>query len=334
MLSEDTLIARYLAPIAGTGGLGLLDDAAVLSPPAGHDLVLTKDALVAGVHFFADDPPASIARKALRVNLSDLAAKGAVPAGFLLAFALPKGIDAAWIAPFAAALGEDARDYGCPLLGGDTVRASGGLTLSITALGYCPTGRMVLRTTGRAGHVLAVTGTIGDSALGLQLRLNPEAAWARTLSDESRRFLADRYLHPSPRNALAVVIREYAAAAMDVSDGLLGDAVKLAASAGSMGVAIAPRIDLGAIPLSAAAREALSLEPALIGTIATGGDDYEVLMAVAPDRLAGLSSACAALGCAVTPIGELGAGQTPVFTALDGSPARFGQLKFEHAWQR
>ncbi|MCX7325676.1 MAG: thiamine-phosphate kinase [Hyphomicrobiales bacterium] len=334
MLSEDTLIARYLAPIAGTGGLGLLDDAAVLSPPVGHDLVVTQDALVAGLHFFADDPPASIARKALRVNLSDLAAKGAVPAGFLLAFALPKGIDEAWIAPFAAALGEDAQDFGCQLLGGDTVRASGGLTLSITALGYCPTGRMVRRTTGQPGHVLAVTGTIGDSALGLQLRLTPDAAWARTLSAGSRQFLADRYLHPRPRNALALAIREYVGAAMDVSDGLLGDAVKLAAAAGSIGIAIAPRIDLGAIPLSAAAREALSLEPALIDTIATGGDDYEVLMAVEPDRLAGLTSACGALGCAVTPIGTLCAGQTPAFTALDGSPVRFGKLKFEHEWQR
>lgn len=334
MLSEDTLIARYLAPIAGDGALTLLDDAAVLSPPPGHDLVLTKDALVAGVHFFADDPPASIARKALRVNLSDLAAKGAVPAGFLLALALPKGVDEAWIAPFAAALGADARSYGCPLLGGDTVKASGGLTLSITALGYCPTGRMVQRTTGRAGHVLAVTGTIGDAALGLQLRLDPDADWVRKLPEVSRRFLADRYLHPQPRNALALAIRDHASAAMDISDGLLGDAVKLAASASSKGQTVAPRIALGDIPLSAAAREALALEPTLINTIATGGDDYEVLVAVEQDSLDALTSACAAAGGTLTAIGELAAGTDPAFTARDGSPAQFDHLKFEHDWQR
>ena len=153
MISEDTIISRYLAPIAGQGALTLLDDAALLSPPSGHDLVLTKDALVAGVHFFADDPPASIAKKALRVNLSDLAAKGATPAGFLLALAVPRGLDESWIAAFAAGLGEDAKTYACPLLGGDTVKASGGLTLSVTALGYCPSGSMVQRTTGTPGPV-------------------------------------------------------------------------------------------------------------------------------------------------------------------------------------
>jgi thiamine-monophosphate kinase len=333
MISEDLLIARYLAPIAGEGSLALLDDAAMLSPPPGHDLVLTKDALVAGVHFFADDPPASIARKALRVNLSDLAAKGAMPAGFLLALALPTTVDESWIAAFAAGLGEDVRAYGCPLLGGDTVKASGGLTISITAIGYCEAGRMVKRTSGRVGQRLAVTGTIGDAALGLQMRLHPDASWVRSLSASARAHLSDRYLHPQPRNVLASIIRDHAAAAMDVSDGLLGDAVKLAASAVDEGVATAPRINFANVPLSSAAREAIELESRLIKTIVTGGDDYEVLMAVAEEHVSPLIAACAKAGCDAAVIGELVVGGDPVFVDLDGTHARFGALKFEHEFK-
>ncbi len=333
MISEDTIIARYLAPIAGSGALTLLDDAALLSPPPGHDLVLTKDALVAGVHFFADDPPDSIARKALRVNLSDLAAKGAVPAGFLLALALPRGLDESWIAAFAAGLGEDAKAYACPLLGGDTVKASGGLTLSITALGYCPAGSMVQRTTGKPGQTLMVTGTIGDAALGLQIRLNPDAGWVRGLSTRSLDFLSDRYLHPQPRTALTEAIRAHAGAAMDVSDGLLGDAVKLASAASAHGVRCAARIDLGQIPLSPAAREALDLDDSLITTIATGGDDYEVLMAVDDRSVMALADACERLGCPAARIGSLINGTAPDFTGIDGASMTFDTLKFEHDWR-
>lgn len=333
MISEDLLITRYLAPIAGKGSLALLDDAAVLTPPPGHDLVLTKDALVAGVHFFAEDPPASIARKALRVNLSDLAAKGATPAGFLLALALPTSTDESWVAAFAEGLGSDALAYACPLLGGDTVKASGGLTISITAIGYCEMGRMVKRTSGLPGHTLMVTGSIGDAALGLQMRLQPDAAWVRGISAGARAHLADRYLHPQPRNALAGFIRDHAAAAMDVSDGLLGDAVKLAHSAHAHGVIASPRIDLARVPLSSAAQEALALEPRLISTIVTGGDDYEVLMAVADEHVSPLATACAKAGCKVRAIGELIAGTKPSFIGLDGAATSFGSLKFEHEFQ-
>ena len=332
MISEDILIARYLAPISGAGSMSLLDDAAVLSPPRGHDLVLTKDALVAGVHFFADDPPQSIARKALRVNLSDLAAKGATPAGFLLALALPSDIDESWIKAFAGGLVDDARAYACPLLGGDTVKASGGLTISVTAIGYCETGRMVKRTSGRSGHKLMVTGTIGDAALGLQVRLQPDAAWVRALSPDARAQLADRYLHPQPRNVLATIIRDHAAAAMDVSDGLLGDAMKLAASARVHGVSVAPRIDLALVPLSLAAQQAIAHDPALISTIVTGGDDYEVLMAASEDQVERVASACGTLRVTATVIGELVDGQAAVFVGRDGQPVHFGTHKFEHAW--
>src|SRR4051794_27365247 len=131
---EEHLIARYFRPLAThPGAFGLLDDAATLTPPEGHDLVLKTDPIICGVHFFPDDPPEAVARKALRVNLSDLAAKGAQPYGFLLALALPRDIDAAWLEAFARGLGEDANAYGCHLLGGDTDRTPGPLTVAITA---------------------------------------------------------------------------------------------------------------------------------------------------------------------------------------------------------
>src|SRR5271165_6911376 len=216
--SEDELIARFFAPYAGPAALGLRDDAALLSPPPGCDLVLTTDALVAGVHFFADDPPDSIARKALRVNLSDLAAKGARPLGFLLSLALPPDWTEAWLSAFAAALGEDGMAYGCPLAGGDTVRTPGPLTLSITAFGAVPTGRMALRSGVKPGDRLYVTGTIGDAAIGLLIRQGRGPGIP--LAD--RDFLLDRYLKPQPRVAFAPVMAAHAHGGMDVSDGFVG----------------------------------------------------------------------------------------------------------------
>ena len=168
---EDRLIARHFKPLARhPGALGLTDDAAVLTPPPGQALVLTADAIVGGVHFFPRDAADAIARKALRVNLSDLAAKGAQPAGFLLTLALPRGVGERWLKAFARGLGADARRYDCPLLGGDTVATPGPVTISITAFGTLPEGTMVRRAGARVGDHVIVTGTISDAALGLRLR--------------------------------------------------------------------------------------------------------------------------------------------------------------------
>lgn len=319
--------------MAGTGAFGLKDDAAVLAIDPDTELVLTKDMIVSGVHFFPDDPPDAIARKALRVNLSDLAAKGAKPVGFLLGLGLPPGVTESWIAAFASGLGADAAAYGCPLLGGDTVRSPGGLVLSVTAFGVCPRGRMVQRTTGLPGMILAVTGTIGDAALGLQLRLNPGSGWGQALPETVRNTLLDRYLHPQPRTHLASIVRAHAAAAMDISDGLLGDAAKLAASATLHGLTCAPTIDLRRIPLSQAAAEAVAREPALVDVIATGGDDYEILMALEPAKLAPLQEAARALGVEVTAVGELTEAASPSFIGPDGQLRTGGPLKFEHQFE-
>jgi thiamine-monophosphate kinase len=321
---EDDLIARFFAPLAGPDGLGLKDDVALLTPAAGRDLVVTTDALVAGVHFFADDPADAIARKSLRVNLSDLAAKGATPLGFLLSLALPKDWTAQWLEAFAGGLGDDARVYGCPLLGGDTVKTPGPLTLSITALGSVPSGRMAARTGVRPGHRLYVTGTIGDAALGLRLRLGQ--GQGPELSQPHRLYLLDRYLLPRPRLALSPAMAAYAEGGMDVSDGFVGDLSKMLRVSG-----VSARIELKNLPLSQAASAAIAADPALFEIAATGGDDYELLAAVAPACARDFEAAALAAGVALTCVGEALAGSAPPdFIGRDGREIHFRQGAFSH----
>jgi thiamine-monophosphate kinase len=323
-LSEDDLIARFFAPKAAPEGLGLRDDAALLPAQAG-DLVLTTDALVAGVHFFADDPPSAIARKALRVNLSDLAAKGAEPVGFLLALALPSDWTEAWLEAFANGLSDDAVAYRCPLFGGDTVKTPGPLMVSITAFGRIESGRMARRDGVRPADLLYVSGTIGDAALGLKLRLGAPA-WAPGLEEKSRAHLLDRYLLPQPRSALAETMRQFAHGGMDVSDGLVGDLTKMLRVSGVSG-----RIDLTLLPLSVAAKAALALDGDLIETIATGGDDYEVLASVGPDEAAAFEQSAAAAGTKVSRIGEAVRGEgAPQFVGPGGRVLSFTRGSFSH----
>jgi thiamine-monophosphate kinase len=320
--SEDELIARFFAPLAGPAGLGLADDAALIKPPAGCDLVATADALVAGVHFFADDPPDAIARKALRVNLSDLAAKGARPLGFLLSLALPADWTENWLESFANGLGEDARLFGCPLIGGDTVRTTGPLTLSLAALGSVQTGKMVARSGVRAGDRLYVSGTIGDSALGLRLRQGQ----GPKLAEGFCRHLIERYLLPRPRLALVPAMAVFAHGGMDVSDGLVGDLTKMLRVSG-----VTARIDLALMPLSDAASAAIACDPKLFEVAATGGDDYELLAAVSPEAASDFEAAAASAGVGVTLIGEVAAGKEPPrFVGRDGNDMAFARGAFRH----
>lgn len=298
---EDDLIARYFKPLAtAPGALGLTDDAAILQA-GGDDVVVTTDAIVAGVHFLPDDPPDTVARKALRVNLSDLAAKGAEPAGFVLTLAL-HDVSEAWLAPFARALGEDADQLGCPLLGGDTVSTPGPAMISITAFGRVPPGKMVKRSTAQIGDVLVVSGTIGDATLGLAVLKGEQGP----LDGDAvaREVLVDRYRVPQPRVALAHAVRDHASAAMDVSDGLMGDLAKLCSASGVSAV-----VEAAALPLSGSARTWLASDPSLVARLVSGGDDYEILCAVPENRLAAFQLAVRSAGVPVGVIGRIVAGE-------------------------
>jgi thiamine-monophosphate kinase len=297
---EDDLIARYFRPVAtAPGALGLVDDAAVLQGQ-GDDLVVTTDAIVEGVHFLKDDPPDTVARKALRVNLSDLAAKGAAPAGFVLTLAL-REVRETWLAPFARALGEDTAQFGCPLLGGDTVSTPGPLMISITAFGRVPSGTMVRRDGAKPGDHLVVTGTIGDAALGLDVLKGGAAALGSDA--HARDTLISRYRVPQPRVALARAVREHASAAMDVSDGLMGDLAKLCAASGVSAV-----VNAGALPLSAPVRALLVERRIGLEALVSGGDDYEILCTIPENRLGSFTDAAARAGVPAAVIGMIEAG--------------------------
>jgi thiamine-monophosphate kinase len=312
---EDRLIARFFKPLAThPAALGLSDDTAVLKPPPGCDLVLTTDAIMAGVHFFPDDPPGQLARKALRVNLSDLAAKGAKPLGFLLSLALPIDVSDSWLSSFATGLKADADSYGCSLLGGDTDRTPGPLTISIAMFGMVPEDTMVRRAGARPGDRLMVTGTIGDAALGVKLRRG--AAWKLPL--QAREYLLARYLLPQPRTVLADALRAQASAAMDISDGLAGDLAKLCRVSG-----VAAQVDVEKIPLSDAAKIAIESESSLLETGLTGGDDYEILCTVPHDRAARFAAAAASADVPVTEIGVISDGEDVQFLNRDGKPMQF-----------
>jgi thiamine-monophosphate kinase len=323
---EDRLIARHFKPIARhPGALGLTDDAAMLTPPPGHALVVTADAIVGGVHFFPDDPPDAIARKALRVNLSDLAAKGAKPAGFVLTLALPKSVGDDWLKNFARGLGADAKTYDCPLLGGDTVYTPGPVTISITALGTVPKKKMVRRSGARVGDHVLVTGTIGDAAIGLRLRKERGAARRWKLDAVMQRHLLARYLLPQPRNALAEAFRLYASAAMDVSDGLAGDLGKLCRASG-----VGAEVDVARVPLSKAALAVLVADSKATETMLTGGDDFEVVATVPPRKLKPFLAAARRAGVPATAIGRITAGARARFLGPDNRLLRFARTSFSH----
>jgi thiamine-monophosphate kinase len=322
---EERLIARYFRPLAtASNAFELGDDAAVLTPPAGCDLVLTTDGVIAGVHFLPADAPQSIARKALRMNLSDLAAKGAKPAGFLLSIALPASTEESWVAAFADGLGQDIRQYGCPLLGGDTDHTPGPLSVSITAFGTVPQGAMVRRATAKPGDVIAVSGTIGDAALGVLLHRDPDLAARWGLSSAAHDHLRQRYLLPQPRNALADVLRQHASAAMDVSDGLAGDLAKLCRAS-----EVAAEVEVAAVPLSDAARAALAADARLIERILTGGDDYEILLTLPAAKFSAFRAAAKSVGVPVIKIGQVMTGQGVCFVR-DGKALSFAQASYSH----
>lgn len=317
-LTEFPLIDRYFRACGAARGdvrLGVGDDAALLSPAAGQELVAATDTLVAGVHFPEPADAASLGHRALAVNLSDLAAMGARPAWALLALTLPRA-EPAWLAEFAAGLDELARAHEVALVGGDTTR--GPLSVTVTLLGHVPAGGALRRAGATPGDVLFVSGTLGDAAAGLALEQGRLAA-----APEASAYLRERFLRPQPRLALGERLRGHASACIDVSDGLLADAGKLAAASG-VGVELAWE----ALPLSESLRAALGAERARELAL-TGGDDYELCFAVHPDRVATMAAELPPQRWGYTRIGTLRA--TPgTVVQRDGTVMEFSHSGYEH----
>jgi len=295
-LGEFERIRRFFAPLAGPGGLELLDDAALVECRAGHRLVVTADAIVAGVHYLPDDPPDLVARKLLRVNLSDLAAMGARPLHYLLTTALPSALGADWVVEFARGLAEDQRRYGIDLLGGDSVATSGPAVLSLTAIGEVAAGMEVRRSGARAGDLVWVSGTIGDAFLGLALL---RGAYPQ-LSPEHRAGLISRFRVPDPRVELGRRLAGIAHAMIDVSDGLIADLGHICETS-----RLAAVVELAALPLSSGARVIVAAEPGVRARLAVGGDDYELLFTAPAASTTAIMDLSSALGLPLTRIGRI-----------------------------
>ena len=325
--SEDDLVQTYFAPLTRhmPGALGLTDDCARLVVPPERDLVVTTDAVAAGVHFFATDAAADIAWKALAVNVSDLIAKGAEPLAYQMALSFPETPDRDWLKNFAMGLEAGQQAFGLGLLGGDTDKRPGPLTVTITAFGSLPKGAMVMRSGARDGDIVFVSGTLGDSALGLALRRDSELSSKWELTAHEAAHLQSRYLRPQPRLALRDLLIEYASAAMDISDGLVKDLERLCNASHAAAVVHLPQI-----PLSAAGHRAVKADANVPLLAITGGDDYEVLCTVPVDRAGRFTEAARTSGTAVTAIGTVSSGSGVAVVGRDGEPVAIGATGWDH----
>jgi thiamine-monophosphate kinase len=326
-LHGEEAIIRLLAPLArgAPGAFGLEDDCALIAPRPGTELVIKTDPIAEDVHFLADDAAEDIAWKALAVNVSDLAAKAALPLGYLMALSFPEAPTTDWMTRFAAGLQAAQTSFGCHLLGGDTDRRPGPLTISITVLGEVEAGRMVRRGTAKPGDILFVSCTLGDAALGLALRKNPDLAAGWGLPATEAEHLRQRYARPQPRLALGEALRTHASAAMDVSDGLAKDLARMCKASGC-----AARVWLADVPLSSAATKAIAADPALDALSVTGGDDYEVLAAVPAANTDAFQSTAARAGIVVTAIGTIQDGAGIVIDTRDGTPLPLDRPGWDH----
>lgn len=274
--------------------LGIGDDAAILRVPAGQELVVSVDSLLAGVHFPEDLPPKAIGHRALAVNLSDLAAMGAQPAWALLALSLPQA-DSGWIAEFARGFLMLAERYNVALVGGNLVR--GPLNITVTVHGFAPTGQALTRRGAQAGDQLFVSGCLGDAAAGLQLL----QAHLQAGGNDS---CVQRFCFPEPRIHAGLALRGIASAAIDISDGLAADLGHLLKASGT-----GAQVLVEHLPLSPSLLQHYRREQAL-NLALTGGDDYELCFSVPPACMPLLESHLHALDCAVTRIGEITAANT------------------------
>ncbi|MEX0809730.1 MAG: thiamine-phosphate kinase [Dongiaceae bacterium] len=322
---EFDLIAKYFAPLAAgmPGAAGLGNDGATFGPNPGHEIVVTVDALTEGVHFLPDDPPGDIARKMLRVNLSDLAAMGARPLGYVMTTALSERVNEVWIAAFTAGLAADQKEFGIGLLGGDTTATPGPIALTLTAFGEVATGRELLRSAAKAGDLILVSGAIGDGLLGL-MALREQIPG---IAAADRDALVARFRLPQPRLSLGAALSErgLARCAIDVSDGLVADLGHIAKQSG-----LAAEIRADRVPLSEAARHAIEADADLLPRVLTGGDDYELLFTIAPDKRDAVAGLARELGLDLTEIGSMKWGEFVRVVDAHGRALALGDSGWRH----
>jgi len=319
-MGEFALIAKLFAPLAkSAGAFGLVDDVATLSVPQGRELVAKVDAIVEGVHFLRGDPADLVAKKALRVNLSDLAAKGASPVGYLLSLSIAPWCDDDWLSRFAAGLAEDQAQFGISLLGGDTTATPGALTLSVTALGTSEEGRTIRRAGAKVGDPVFVSGTIGDAGAGLAVLRGEDAG----LSQSERENLIGRYRLPQPRLVLGQRLTGLASASLDVSDGLIADLGHIAEVS-----RVQIRIDAPRVPLSAACAKLWG--PNAVQRAVAAGDDYEIAFTAPESARNAIFRAAEASGTLVHEIGCVAAGEGVILLDQKGEPISIARPGFTH----
>ena len=321
---EEHIIAEFFAPLARywPGALGLRDDCATITPAPGQDIVVKTDPIRAGVHFFADDAPEDIAWKALAVNVSDLASKAARPLAYTLAVSFPKAPDRTWLHSFTKGLSTAQDAFGCVLIGGDTDHADGPISIAVTIFGETPTGGMVQRVTPSSGDAIYVSGTLGDSALGLKIR---SGHLRDSISDEDREYLIARYLRPQPRLGLRAALRAYASSAMDISDGLGKDLGRMC-RASSLGALV----DQSKLPMSAAFRAVAPGAPEDRRPLLSAGDDYEVLCTVKPEHGDAFRALAAAGNIPVTQVGHVTAGGGVRLVDEAGNGHQWARTGYDH----
>ncbi|MEC9077725.1 MAG: thiamine-phosphate kinase [Pseudomonadota bacterium] len=321
---EFGLIDKYFAPLSknAPGAVNLTDDVAFFEVSPGLVPVVSVDTLVGGVHFFPQDPPGNLAKKLIRVSLSDLAASGARPLGYFLSLSIPADTDESWVAEFARGLCEDQKEFGIALFGGDTTVTSGPLSLSLTAVGEAASDKIVRRSGAKPGQRVFVTGTIGDSALGLTLIKKMGMREANLHSPE----LVQRYLVPNPRVKLAHILGNRVAASIDISDGLVGDLAHICKASG-----VSISIDFSMLPLSASAQREIEANPTNKGILLTGGDDYEIILCCSPENSGEIVSKAAEQGVTVTEIGRVtNQGDRPVRVTEGGCLVELEDISWRH----
>ncbi len=328
MLSERDLIDTYFRPLTkgDSAALNLTDDVALLAPPEGQELVISKDLFIEGVHFLPQDSAANIGFKALATNISDMNAKAASPIGFFLGLALPESPTPDWMQEFCKSLDVLSTAFNCPLLGGDITGAKAGLSISITIMGQVERGKMVKRSTATVGDKLYVSGSVGDAVLGFQLMQEPKVQQTWDLTDEEVKFLIHRYCHPIPRGGANALLKQHASAAMDLSDGLFSDLEKLCTASEK-----SAEIALESIPLSEPLQKAIKVDPSLRDLALSWGDDYEILAAIPADKEPAFVKDAMFSGVTMTKIGTITEGQTkPRYLDASGQEQTITSGQFRH----